>query len=164
MSSIYGTISVKLDSKNRLKIPARFADLVRPYREIYFHKGLDGVFYLLMKPEWENLIEDVKRIQHPFNKEFNTFADHFFNNSIDLSIDMHGRVTLPARVMELLGIEKEEEVIVQGRIDRLAISAKKAFDKRIKETEKDYEALAANLYDKGFFTGKSKKKKKKNKK
>jgi len=164
MSSIYGTISVKLDSKNRLKIPARFAELVSPYREVYFHKGLDGVFYLLMKPEWELLMEDVRDIQHPFNKQFNNFAEHFFNYAIDLNIDMHGRVTLPARVMELLGLSKDDEVMVQGRIDRLAISAKKAFEKRIKDTEADYEKTAAQLYDDGYFTGKPKKKKKKKKK
>jgi len=150
MFTAFGTIATKLDSKNRLKIPARFKELLADYRKLYFYKGLDGVFYLDTKPKWEQIVQFIESKRNPFDPNYSIFATHFFNNACDLKVDDHDRVVLSARILELLKADKAGELIVQGVGESLTLWAKSEFDKHIKNTETTFEEAAKALFANGF--------------
>lgn len=150
MYTAFGTIETKLDSKNRLKIPARFKELIADYRKLYFYKGLDGVFYMDTKPKWEKIVNFIESKKNPFDPNYSVFATHFFNNAVDLKIDDNDRVVLSARILELLKGEKGGEFVVQGVGESLVLWAKPAYDKYIKSTEKSFEEAAKALFANGF--------------
>ncbi len=151
MFTAFGTIETKMDSKNRLKIPTRFKELIADYRKLYFYKGLDGVFYLDTKPKWEKMVKFIESKKNPFDSNYSVFATHFFNNAVDLKIDDNDRVVLSARILELLKAEKGGELIVQGVGESLVLWAKPEFDKYIQNTEKSFEEAAKALFANGFI-------------
>jgi len=125
--------------------------LIADYRKLYFYKGLDGIFYLDTKPRWEKIVTFIKSKENPFDQRYSTFATHFFNTACDLKIDDHGRVVLSQRIMELLQVDKDGELIVQGMGEGLALWSKVEFDKRIENSEKEFETAAKELFANGFL-------------
>lgn len=146
MLTAFGTISTKLDAKNRLKIPARFKELISEYRKLYFYKGLNGTYYLDVPPIWKQTIARIKSKANRFNPKFAVFEQHFFNSAFDLNVDDHGRVVLSQHIMDLLKLEPGGELLVQGVGDGLAIYAKTEFESILKNTEDTYESVAAELF------------------
>ena len=146
MLTAFGTISTKLDAKNRLKIPARFKDLISEYRKLYFYKGLNGTYYLDVPPVWKKTIARIKSKANRFNPKFAVFEQHFFNSAFDLNVDDHGRVVLSQHIMDLLKLQPGGDIVVQGVGDGLALYAKSEFDNILKTSEDTYESVAADLF------------------
>lgn len=146
MLTAFGTISTKLDAKNRLKIPARFKELISEYRKLYFYKGLNGTYYLDIPPVWKQTIARIKSKANRFNPKFAVFEQHFFNSAFDLNVDDHGRVVLSQHIMDLLKLSPGGELLVQGVGDGLAIYAKAEFENILKTSEGNYESVAAELF------------------
>lgn len=146
MLDAFGTISTKLDSKNRLKIPARFKELISEYRKLYFYKGLNGTYYLDVPPVWKKTIARIKSKANRFNPKFAVFEQHFFNAAFDLNIDDHGRVVLSQHIMDLLKLQPGGELVVQGVGDGLALYAKTEFENILRASENTYESVAAQLF------------------
>jgi len=161
MTPLAGTIYTKLDAKNRLKIPARFGEFIRAYREIYFYRSIDGLCYLVTPLGWQSIVEELEMVKvSEFDHRASDIATYIHDSAMMLKVDSHGRITLPATVMETLAVSNEAELVIQARTDRLAIASKESYQAKIKEIQSNYKEIADEMV-KRTLKNKGKKNKKK---
>jgi len=112
--SFVGNHTVKTDAKNRIAIPA-------PFRKLLAEKGEKG--FVLQKDifqnclalyplsEWEAQVEHLRTSLNPYNSKHKRFKSQFLRNTAEISLDSGGRILLPKRLMQLVNISKEIEVV-----------------------------------------------------
>lgn len=111
--SFVGNHTVKTDAKNRIAIPAPFRKQLAESEEKTFVLQKD-IFQncLILYPlsEWQQQIERLRSSLNPFNSKHKRFKSQFLRDTAEVSLDNGGRILLPKRLIELVGIEKEIEI------------------------------------------------------
>lgn len=111
--SFVGNYTVKSDAKNRIAIPAAFRKLLAESNEERFVIQKD-IFQncLILYPisEWKVQIERLRKSLNPYNSKHKRFKTQFLRDTAEISIDNGGRILLPKKLIELVGITKEIEV------------------------------------------------------
>lgn len=108
----------RIDKKGRISVPASFrATLSRP----------DGngviVYQSLRNPcieacglaRFEKMNAQIESMD-PFSPEREAFADTLFGQSVPLSFDSEGRVTLPPHMLEAAGITEDALFVGKGEV------------------------------------------------
>ena len=111
--SFVGNYTVKSDAKNRIAIPAAFRKLLAEQEEKRFIIQKDifqNCLILYPMSEWQIQIERLRKSLNPYNSKHKRFKTQFLRNTAEISIDNGGRILLPKKLIELVGIEKEIEV------------------------------------------------------
>jgi transcriptional regulator MraZ len=117
LKPLRGQYEHSLDAKNRLSIPAR-----------HRHAFTDGVVLskdpaqciTVWAPEsHDSIIERALGGLNPFGSEYRTLIRFHEGNSVEIDLDASNRITLPSRLLEYAGIEKEVAVI--GALDHLEL-------------------------------------------
>jgi transcriptional regulator MraZ len=136
VAELLGTHGYQLDPKGRLSLPARFREALAD--GVWVTIGQDGCLFAFPRVEWQRRADEVAA--SPLSDaQGRAYARLFFGSSDELRLDVQGRLTLPGRLRDAVGIGKD--VIVLGVRDRMEIWDREAFER--------YEATFAGAYQAG---------------
>ena len=136
MTELLGAHSYQLDPKGRVSLPARFRDAFG--EGAWITVGQDGCLFAFPRAEWERRSEEVAA--SPLSDATGrAYARMFFGSSDEAKLDGQGRLTIPGRLREAVGIRKD--VVVLGVRDRMEIWDRESYER--------YEATYAGAYRAG---------------
>ena len=135
MAELLGTHSYSLDPKGRVSLPARFRDAFAD--GVWLTIGQDGCLFCFPRVEWERRSDEVA--SSPLSDaDGRAYSRMFFGRSDEAKLDGQGRVTIPQRLREAVGINKE--VVVLGVRDRMEIWDREAYDRYMERFAAAYQA------------------------
>jgi MraZ protein len=136
VAELLGTHNYQLDPKGRLSLPARFREALAD--GVWVTIGQDGCLFAFPRVEWQRRADEVSA--SPLSDTAGrAYARLFFGSSDELRLDVQGRLTLPGRLRDAVGIGKD--VIVLGVRDRMEIWDRDSYER--------YEATFAGAYQAG---------------
>ena len=136
MAELLGAHSYQLDPKGRLSLPARFREALAD--GVWVTIGQDGCLFAFPRVEWQRYADEVSA--SPLSDaQGRAYQRLFFGSSDELRLDVQGRLTLPGRLRDAVGIGKD--VIVLGVRDRMEIWDRESYER--------YEATFAGAYQAG---------------
>jgi MraZ protein len=136
VTELLGTHRYQLDPKGRVSLPSRFRAAFAD--GCWLTMGQDRCLYVFPRAEWERRSEEVGAAPLS-DTDGRAYARFFFGSSDEARLDGQGRVTIPQRLREAAGIDKE--VVVLGVRERMEI-----WDR---ETYEQYERAFADAYQSG---------------
>ena len=135
MADLLGTHSYQLDQKGRISLPVRFREAFAD--GAYLTLGQDGCLFCFPRVEWERRSDEVA--SSPLSDaDGRAYSRQFFGSSDEAKLDGQGRVTIPQRLREAVGIDKE--VVVLGVRDRMEIWDREAHDRYTERYAAAYQA------------------------
>jgi MraZ protein len=124
VAELLGTHSYSLDPKGRVSLPARFREAFD--EGLWLTVGQDRCLYCFPRAEWERRASEVGA--SPLSDtDGRAFARLFFASADEVRLDGQGRVTIPQRLREAVGIRKD--VVVLGVRDRMEIWDRAEFER-----------------------------------
>ena len=136
MAELLGTHWYQLDPKGRVSLPARFREAFAD--GCWLTVGQDHCLYVFPRVEWERRSDEVA--SSPLSDaDGRAFARLFFGSSDEVRVDGQGRITIPQRLREAVGITNN--VVVLGVRDRMEIWDRATHDR--------YEQSFAGAYQAG---------------
>jgi len=136
VAELLGTHSYTLDPKGRISLPARFRDVLSDGAVLTL--GQDGCLFCFPRAEWEERAGEVRDLPLS-DPESRAYARMFFGKAEAVELDAQGRLLVPQRLRNEVGIRKE--AVVVGVFDRMEI-----WDR---ETHERYEAGHGGAYQAG---------------
>ena len=105
-----GTYEPKLDDKGRLILPAKFREQLAD--GLVLAPGQEHCLYVVSRAEFERMVAELRSdTTKPKNARYLRFL---FSGAEDIVPDRQGRVTLPPRLREYAGLQRELVVIGGG--------------------------------------------------
>jgi MraZ protein len=136
VAELLGTHSYQLDPKGRVSLPARFRETFAD--GAWLTIGQDGCLFAFPRGEWERRSDEVAA--SPLSDTAGrAYARLFFGSSDEARLDGQGRLTIPQRLREVVGIRKD--VVVLGVRDRMEIWDRDGYER--------YQAAHAGAYQAG---------------
>lgn len=136
MAELLGAHAYQLDPKGRLSLPARFREAFAD--GCWLTIGQDRCLFAFPRVEWERRAGEVA--SSPLSDtDGRAYQRLFFGNSEESRVDGQGRLTVPGRLRDAVGIGKE--VVVVGVYDRMEIWDKATYER--------YEQAYAGAYANG---------------
>jgi MraZ protein len=136
VAELLGTHSYQLDPKGRLSLPARFREAFADGAWVTI--GQDGCLFAFPRVEWERRADEVSA-SPVSDASGRAYARLFFGSSDELRLDGQGRLTVPGRLREAVGISKD--VVVLGVRERVEIWDRATYER--------YQATFAGAYQAG---------------
>lgn len=129
MSRFKGDHYCKVDAKGRILFPARLKkQMPQEAGEVFVGKMNTFEKSLILYPEnvWNKLVARTLRKLNPYNARHDEFRRDFFRDVLELEFDGSGRILLPRRFLDDLGVEpgKKQEVVLAGQGHLIELMAK----------------------------------------
>ena len=118
MTRFHGTFDHTLDAKNRLTVPSRFRSALAG--TVFLVKGAEPCLSLYPAETYDAMAQAALAEMNPLSSQKRDFARLFYANAMSMELDGAGRIMLPTRFMDHVGI-KSRDVIVAGAGDCLEI-------------------------------------------
>jgi MraZ protein len=112
-----GISSVVLDAKGRIKLPARYRQLLptdKPPEVVVTIDTESPCLLLYPHEEWE-LIEEKLQALPSFNPAARRIQRLLIGHATDLELDTNGRILLPSLLRDYANIEKDIRAVGQGK-------------------------------------------------
>jgi MraZ protein len=136
VAELLGQHRYQLDAKGRIALPAKFRDDFA--RGVYLTLGQDGCLFAYPLDEWQRRSDEVR--SRPLSgQEARAYARMFFGSAELAELDGQGRLVIPLRLRNQVGLGRE--VVVVGVSERLEIWSSEAWDR--------YEQSYAGAYSGG---------------
>ena len=144
MISFIGDISCKIEAKGRLLFPATFKkQLEKGQKKFIVKKDIyEKCLVLYTAEEWERQIEILRKKLNLYNKDHSRFLREFYRNTAELNLDSSGRILIPKKLLDMVGIEKE--VVMLGLDTKIEIWAKEVYE-TMQTSEEEFAKLAQNI-------------------
>jgi len=124
VAELLGQHRYQLDSKGRIGLPSKFREAFAD--GVFVTLGEDGCIYAFPRGEWERRRDDARN--RPLSgRVARDYARMFFGNADLLSLDRQGRLIVPQKLRQQVGLTRE--AVVVGVSDRLEIWAGEAWDR-----------------------------------
>ena len=124
MAELLGTHSYQLDPKGRISLPARFREAFS--EGAYLTLGQDGCLFCFPRAEWRRRGDEV-RSRSLSDAGARAYARMFFGNAEPVELDSQGRLLVPQRLRNEVGLRKE--AVVLGVMDRMEIWDREAHER-----------------------------------
>jgi MraZ protein len=142
-----GDNTCKIDAKGRVMLPKAFKKQMPPALQDKFVLKKD-IFEkcLVLYPieEWNRRNQQIQDSIDPYIKEHNRFLREFYKDTAEIELDTNNRFVIPARLLNLAGIDKDKEIVMAGQLNKIEIWSKDKYDETSKEIE-DYGELATKI-------------------
>lgn len=147
MCTFIGDYTGKMDNKCRVVVPASFrkqmiaAGLsVFVLRRSVFEKCID------MYPidEWERMLAGIRAKLNLFNAKHVAFMREFCRGTLEVEMDANGRILLPRRLLDEVGIDKE--MIFAGQDKMIQLWDIEEYD-RVAVTSEELSDLAEEIFE-----------------
>jgi MraZ protein len=136
VAELLGQHRYQLDAKGRIALPSKFREAFA--EGVYLTLGQDGCLFAFPAEEWRRRSDEVRN--HPISgTESRAYARMFFGNAERADLDGQGRLVVPQRLRNHIGLARE--AVVVGVSERLDIWAAEAWDR--------YESSHAGAYSSG---------------
>ncbi len=129
MATFIGDFVCKLDAKGRIVLPSLFKKAMNAMEESRFvvRKDLfDECLILSPYPEWEEEMNEIRSRVNMYNRAENKFYRQYFRGAAELSFDANGRVLIPKRLMEKIGVPKE--MVLVGVDNKIELWSKSVYE------------------------------------
>ena len=137
MLSFIGDYTCKLDSKGRAVVPAVFRKEMQAAGEVSFvmrRNIFDECIDVYPKKEWLDLIAGLRSKVSQFNREQSRFLREFFRGVLEVELDGNGRILIPCKMLDNIGIEGDEIVMV-GQDSKIEIWGKIKYEESTMDTD-----------------------------
>jgi transcriptional regulator MraZ len=131
-----------IDGKGRMIVPSKFREALSG--EFVITLGLDGCLFIYPMNEWENFIEELKKL--PGSKEGRKIQRYFMAGAVSCEMDKQGRVLIPNKLREQADLEKE--IVSVGVINKIEIWSKNRWDSN--NNYEDMDQIAEHMSDLGL--------------
>ncbi|MDQ3046316.1 MAG: division/cell wall cluster transcriptional repressor MraZ [Bacteroidota bacterium] len=145
MTSLFGVYECSADAKGRVMLPVAFKKQLSKelkggfvLKRSIFSKSLE----LYPMATWTEMVKEVNKL-NKFVKKNVEFIRMFNYGVIQVDPDSTGRLLIPKDLMVFAGMSKS--IIMAAAGDRVEIWDKKAYDKFIASSSKDFEKLAEDV-------------------
>lgn len=138
----YGVHAHKLDSKNRLILPAKFREGLGD--TFMITKGLDGCLSVYTQQQFDTLMENLMKLPST-KKEARLYVRAIASKATECSVDPQGRIQLPAYLIQEGGLEKE--VMIVGAGSSIEIWSKDRWLAYDQEADEKFEDVAESISD-----------------
>ncbi len=145
MATFRGEYTGKLDDKGRLIFPSEFRDKSAPAETRFVVKKdvFERCLVMYSVEEWERQAEAIKGRLNFFNREHAKFWREYTRDRAEVFPDgKNGRILIPRRLLEMIGIEKE--VVFAGQDNKIEIWAKEVWSTNNMRDD-DFAALAEKI-------------------
>ncbi len=112
VAELLGTHSYQLDPKGRVSLPARFREAFQ--EGAFITLGQDRCLYVFPRVEWERASAEVDSFPLS-DTDGRAYQRIFYGSSGEAQVDSQGRVTIPQKLRDLVGIRKDVLVLGAGR-------------------------------------------------
>ncbi len=129
-----------LDEKNRLTLPAKLRGAFEDGVVVTF--GLDGCLEAYPRGRWDDVAGRIQALD-PLSADSRLLKRHVFAGAAQGDLDRQGRLVVPARLIERVGLGREVTVI--GVHDHLEIWDRTAWREKQHEIEGRAEDVAERL-------------------
>jgi MraZ protein len=140
VAELLGEHSYQMDPKGRISLPAKFRDAFKA--GVHLTLGQEGCLYAFPPEEWqqEKTRVEERALSNPSSRGYTRV---FFGNAEHVDLDAQGRLVVPRRLREKVGLARDVAVI--GVSDRLEIWSLEDWERYSEEQESSYRsgALAA---------------------
>ena len=137
---LVGQFVHNLDSKNRITIPSKFR--VKLGEKAIITVGFDRCLAIYTQEEWENL--QTKLLSLNSNQsDTRKYIRFLVGSATECDCDNHGRVILPANLIEYSHIKKE--LVILGSLNHIEIWAKEEWSHYYETASKQFEEVAEKL-------------------
>jgi MraZ protein len=129
MSTFIGEYHSKLDAKNRTLLPSGFKkqlDSADKLRFVVKKNVFENCLELYPISEWEKMNKFIRSRTNSFNKKHNEFLRAFYRGAAEIELDSSGRMLLPSRLLDKVGIEKD--VVFAGQDGKIELWSKDVYD------------------------------------
>jgi MraZ protein len=136
VAELLGTHSYQLDPKGRISLPGRFREAFADGAVLTL--GQDGCLFCFPRAEWDSRAAEVRAL--PLSDAVGrAYSRLFFGKAEAVELDSQGRLLIPQRLRNEVGIAKE--AVVLGVYDRMEIWDRQAHER--------YEAGHGGAYQSG---------------
>ncbi len=146
MVALIGEYTAKIDDKGRVVFPSPFKSMFPSDGDMRFvirKDVFENCLEMYSFEEWERRSRDVQSKLDFFNREHAIFWREYMRNSAIVEPDAKfGRISIPKRLLELIGVTKE--VVFSGNDYKIEIWSKENFERSPISNEK-YLAIAGKL-------------------
>ena len=116
VDQLKGKYECRLDDRGRLRLPA---SLIARHQEdgngsFVLREGLDHCLTLYPMSAWDAESRRVMQLDDMVDKE-RRFKRMFFLSANDVSVDSNGRIVLPRKLAESVGIDRDVVILGVGR-------------------------------------------------
>ena len=145
MYNLSGEYEVRLDDKNRLRLPS---GLIRQLGEdiklgLVINRGFDRCLLLYPQKLWEKKTNEVNQLNLYItsNREF---ARYFYRGATKVDMDASSRILIPKTLMDHAIIK--QDLIVYAYGEQIELWAKDAYEKMIANEPKDFASFTENIF------------------
>ncbi|MBN2587218.1 MAG: division/cell wall cluster transcriptional repressor MraZ [Candidatus Fermentibacteraceae bacterium] len=135
-----------LDDKGRVSVPAQFRRQL-PKEGLFIGKGMEGSLILYPPEKWEKVRDGLASLSRNIRRNRDIIRE--FSQFIrPVSIDGQGRISIPADLIEMSGID--HEVVFLGMLDSIEIWAADRYSDRsgeqVSSLEEAIEDIDIDIY------------------
>ncbi|MEJ2429928.1 MAG: division/cell wall cluster transcriptional repressor MraZ [Deltaproteobacteria bacterium] len=137
-----------LDAKGRIRIPARFRDILKTrYEDRLVITNLDRCLVAYPLPEWE-IIEEKLGSLSLVRQDVKAFQRFFISGASECNFDKQGRVLIPQTLRDQASLERE--VVLAGMLRSFEIWSKDYWDQEIKTAHDNFSQITTTLAELGI--------------
>ena len=137
-----------LDAKGRIRIPARFRDILKTrYEDRLVITNLDRCLVAYPLQEWE-IIEEKLGSLSLVRQDVKAFQRFFISGASECNFDKQGRVLIPQTLREHASLERE--VVLAGMLRSFEIWSKDYWDQEIKTAHDNFSQITSTLAELGI--------------
>ena len=109
MPVFIGEYTCKADNKSRVMLPASFRKVLSSERVVFVLRKnvFEPCIDVYPLEEWEKMMEQVTGKLSRFNAKHVAFLREFCRGTQEVEMDGNGRILLPRKMLEEVGIDKE---------------------------------------------------------
>lgn len=142
---LIGTYSHNVDAKGRVFMPAKLRDDLG--ESFIVTKGVGKCLFVFSLEEWEKFSGKLKDLPIS-NTAAQSFLRMLFANACECEPDKQGRILLPQRLRDYIGVIKE--AVVTGVMTRAEIWSKEGWDAYCENSDNEYEETLEKLSELGI--------------
>ena len=137
-----------LDAKGRIRIPARFRDILKTrYEDRLVITNLDRCLVAYPLQEWE-IIEEKLGSLSLVRQDVKAFQRFFISGASECNFDKQGRVLIPQTLRDQASLERE--VVLAGMLRSFEIWSKDYWDQEIKTAHDNFSQITTTLAELGI--------------
>lgn len=110
MSAFIGDYTCRVDSKCRVVVPASFRRVMESSGQVLFvlrKNVFEACIDMYPYDEWEARIAKLRSELNLLNRKHAVFLREFCRGTQEVEMDANGRILLPRRMLEEVGIDKD---------------------------------------------------------
>ncbi len=132
---------VSVDAKGRVSIPARFREyLSATYGDQIILLDMDGCIFAYPQEEWRRRFSEKFNGLQTHRDEVRRYIRSMYARATQCEMDRQGRILLPARLREGVGIEKE--AVIVGLENKFEIWGREKWESQANENQGILESMS----------------------